>query len=226
VTLGDRRLIVLTFALGWGCADGGKLPAEEELAELLALDYCDSLQRCGCESLDSSWGGYEDCVQVHIETWLERQMSAQHMGLHFSATCLQEMLEQDSGCETPEDLAPGASSHDLIACTYYYGELEVGEACSGLPEGSACRQGLACVADLCTEPQNNVGDDDTPIGGDCTNSSCEAAAYCDSNFLCVPLHTLGESCDLDSKCLSNCCRDALCEPSAPWVCGWGCADEL
>lgn len=226
VTFGDRRLIALALAFSWGCADAGSLPAEEELAELLARDYCDSLERCDCESLESSWGGYEDCVQVHIETWLERQVSAQQMGLSFSATCVQEKLDHGSGCETPEDLAPGSSSEELVACNYYYGELEVGEACVGQPGVNDCRQGLVCPFDLCTDLNDQEPDDDTPIGGDCTNSSCEGAAYCDSNFLCVPLHNLGEGCDLDSKCLSNCCRDALCEVSAPWVCGWGCADEL
>lgn len=221
----DRRLIAFAFALSLGCAEGGSLPAEDEMAELLARDYCDSLQRCDCKSLESTWGGYEGCVQAHIESWVERQTSAQEMGFSFSATCVQEELDDDLGCKNAEELAQGSSSSE-DPCNYYFGDLELGEACVGFPGVSGCTQGLVCLFDLCTDLNDYLEDDDTPIGGDCTSSSCEGGAYCDPNFLCVPLHTLGEGCDLDSKCLSNCCRDALCEASAPWVCGWGCADEL
>lgn len=74
-----------------------------------------------------------------------------------------------------------------------------GEDCAPCPNGDACLENSDCATRYCNDQQ--VCDNCSGLGP----GVCSAGFYCENSSSCEPQKGLGQGCQDDTQCLSECC---------------------
>ncbi|PRQ00419.1 Dickkopf N-terminal cysteine-rich domain-containing protein [Enhygromyxa salina] len=195
------------------------VPVEaEDAAQVMAEQICGDLFECACANT-AAFLDQADCVERETE---QLQIEFDTMladGATWNAECAGELSKTWTkwACHGPT-VAQRQSSYDPRVCPIVKGNLGLGANCFRLRIGDPCREGLACIDQICVESPTLP----VPIGGVCElqweTLPCESGSYCAWNGegqpTCVAVPQAGDPCDpaQDYLCgLSS--HDLICDES-------------
>lgn len=193
--------------------------AVDDAPRALAEQICGDLFSCECPGS----AGYADeaaCIEqqtAQIQLDLDALLDG---GGSWNDQCAGELAKTWSKWEClGSQTANHQSPYDPRVCPVVKGNLGLGADCWTMNLGDNCREGLACIDQICIESPTFP----VPIGGVCEYQwetlPCEPGSYCNRNaesgqVRCVARPVAGDACNANDYLCGSSAYDLICDPAS------------